>query len=93
MKLRFTATARTELNDLLAFIAQDNSSAAAAVGSAVKTSLARLRLFPRLGSETDDPSIFIQVVRPFGYLIFYTLRSDTIIIRNVRHPARQRPEQ
>lgn len=52
MRLRYTATARAETDDILAHIANDNPSAAAAVGAAIKAAIARLRDFPRIGAET-----------------------------------------
>jgi plasmid stabilization system protein ParE len=91
MKVRYTAAGRTEIEDILARIATDNPAAATAVGSAIKATIARIRSFPRIGADTDVPEIFLSIVRPYRYLIFYKIRSDTIVIRNVRHPARQRP--
>src|SRR5204862_5746736 len=46
-RIRYTATARAETNDILAHIAEDNSAAAVAVGAAIKTQspVARL-LYP-----------------------------------------------
>jgi plasmid stabilization system protein ParE len=91
MRIRYTATARAETNDILAHIAEDNSSAAVAVGAAIKTAIARLGSFPRMGTETDDTRVYMKIARPYQYLIFYSVVGSTVLIHNVRHPARQRP--
>jgi plasmid stabilization system protein ParE len=91
MSLRYTATARAEIDDILAHIANDNPSAAAAVGAAIKGAIARLRYFPRIGAETDDAGVYMKIVRPFRYLVFYSIDGESLVIRNVRHPARRRP--
>jgi plasmid stabilization system protein ParE len=91
MKVLYTATALAEADDILAHIAVDNPAAAAAVGAAIKAAVAQIRLFPRIGTETDAPGIFLKVVHPYRYLIFYRIDVDALVIRNIRHPARRRP--
>jgi plasmid stabilization system protein ParE len=91
MRVRYTATARAETDDILNHIANDNPAAAAAVGAAIKAAVARLPSFPRMGAETDEAGIYIKIVRPYRYLIFYRIDGETVVIRNVRHPARRRP--
>ncbi len=90
MRVRYTATARADADEILARIALDNPTAAAAVGAAIKSAMARLQSFPRIGAETDEPGIYMKIVRPYRYLIFYRIAGDTVVIRNVRHPARLR---
>lgn len=91
MRVRYTATARVEADDIFARIANDNPAAAAAVASAISGAVARLRSFPHIGAATDEGGIHIKIVRPFHYLIFYSFDDDTVVIRNIRHPARRRP--
>jgi plasmid stabilization system protein ParE len=93
MKVRFTDSARIDLQELLARIATDNAPAAAAVSLAIKEATVRLSLFPRIGAETDQPGIFMKIARPYQYLIFYRIDRDTVVVRNVRHPARKRPSE
>jgi plasmid stabilization system protein ParE len=33
----------------------------------------------------------MRIARPYHYLIFYQIVDETVIVRNVRHPARRRP--
>ena len=91
MRIRYTATARAEADEIFNCIERDNPVAAAAVAAAIKDAIARLGIFPRVGAATNDPNVFVKLARPYHYLIFYSLERDTVIIRRVRHPARQRP--
>jgi plasmid stabilization system protein ParE len=91
MRVRYTAMARIEVEEILAYVGDDNTSAATAVGAAIKLAVAQLQAFPRLGTVTDEAGIFLKIARPYRYLIFYSATGDTIIVRNVRHPARQYP--
>jgi plasmid stabilization system protein ParE len=93
MKLRYTFTARGEIAAILSRIAADNPTAASSVAGAIKATVARLRSFPFIGAETDDRGVYMRIARPNHYLIFYQIVDETVIIRNVRHPARRRPPQ
>jgi toxin ParE1/3/4 len=91
MRVRYTATAHAEVDDILAHIAKDNPAAAGAVGAAINAAVARLRSFPHIGARTDDPGTYLKIARPYRYLIFYRIDDDAVVIRNIRHPARRRP--
>lgn len=91
MKVRYTAAARADTDQILALIRRDNPPAAGAVAAAIKAAVVRLRSFPFIGAETDEPGVYIKIVRPYRYLIFYRVTYNGVVIRNVRHPARHRP--
>jgi len=91
MRLQYTNTARADIAAILSRIAKDNPTAASSVAAAIKATAARLRSFPFIGAETDDRGVYIRIARPYHYLIFYQIVDDTVIVRNVRHPARRRP--
>ena len=57
MRVRYTATARDETDDILSQIAGDNPAAATAVGAAIKAAIARLGSFPRIGARTSEPGV------------------------------------
>ena len=90
MRVRYTATALAETNDIVARIAEHNATAAVAVGAAIKTAIGRLSSFPRMGTETEDAGVYMKIARPYDYLIFYSVFGNAVLIHNVRHPARQR---
>jgi plasmid stabilization system protein ParE len=79
MKLRFTATALAEINDIHDYISKESPVAAKAVVLRIEQVVARIAEFP------------VVPVGPFPYLTFYTVSGDTVIIRNVRHGQRRRP--
>jgi plasmid stabilization system protein ParE len=43
---------------------------------------------PRIGVQTDDPTIRRINTAPYPYLIFYEATDDEVIIHAVRHGAR-----
>jgi len=87
MKVRYTATALAEISEILAYIAQDSPAAAQRIRDTVE----RLRAFPESAARTDDPTIRVATLPRSPYLIFSMVQEDTLIVRNVRHAARQRP--
>lgn len=93
MKVRDTESANDENDQLLAGIAADSPAAAALVAAAVEATVIRLSSFPRLGVETDLAGVHLMVARPYAYLIFYAIEQDVLVVRNIRHPSRQRTHQ
>ena len=91
MRVYYTETANDENDQLLAGIAANNPTAAADVAAAIETTVARLSTFPRLGVETNLAGVRLTVARPYTYLIFYTVERDVLVVRNIRHPRRQKP--
>ena len=92
MKVRYTESANDENDQLLAGIAADNPTAAADVAAAIEATIARLSSFPRLGTETNLQGVRLMVARPYAYLIFYAIDRDVLVVRNIRHPRRQKPD-
>ena len=89
MKIRYTETALEEIEDILSNIAKDNSSAALRASVSILATINRVAEFPRTAVETDAPDVRMAPVRPYRYLVFFILADNAIIIRNVRHSARQ----
>lgn len=90
MKARYTEVALSEIDEILSYIAKDNPLAADEVAAVLRATVRRLSEYPRLAIETDDPGVRAMPVLPYRYLIFYSMNADTIVIRNVRHSARER---
>jgi plasmid stabilization system protein ParE len=89
MKVHFTDTALTEIDEILSHIARDNPLAADEVATLMRLTIARLADYPRLATETSVPEVRVAPVLPYRYLIFFTVTDRVLIIRNVRHSARQ----
>jgi plasmid stabilization system protein ParE len=75
----------------LSYIAEDNPLAADEVGAIMRATITRLADFPHLAIETNIPDVRVAPVLPYRYLIFSSVHDDSLVIRNVRHAARQRP--
>jgi plasmid stabilization system protein ParE len=91
MRLRFTDTALSELNDILRFLSERNPRASTGVAKRVRDVAALLADYPFSGREADEPGVRIASVVRFPFIIFYTVASDEVVILNVRHAARQWP--
>lgn len=90
MRLQYTDAALGEIDEILSYIAKDNPLAAEEVAAVLQATLRRLAEYPRLAVETDDPEVRVLPVLPYRYLVFYTIAEDAIVIRNVRHSAKDR---
>jgi plasmid stabilization system protein ParE len=90
MKVQYTATALDEIEDILTHIARDNSSAALKVSLTILATIDRVAEFPHTAVESNVPNVRVAPVLPYRYLVFFTITRDLLIVRNVRHSARQR---
>jgi plasmid stabilization system protein ParE len=89
MKVRYTDTALADIEDILSYIAKDNPLAADEVGAIMRVTIARLGDYPRLAVETDVLNVRVAPVLPYRYLVFYSIEDNAVVIRNVRHAARE----
>ncbi|MGH1587169.1 type II toxin-antitoxin system RelE/ParE family toxin [Methylobacterium phyllosphaerae] len=88
MKLRFTAAAAAELDDLLTDIARSSPHGTRRIQGRIRAILDLLLDQPRSGRLTDLGALRRIVVRPYPYLIFYEIREDALIVVGIRHGAR-----
>ena len=93
MKVRFTATAFAEINDIHYHIAKNNQTAAKAVVLRVEQVIAHIAKFPNIARAIDPSGVRVFPVGPFPYLVFYTVETDRVIIRNLRHGRRRPPSE
>ena len=91
MIARYTETALSEIDEILSFIAQDNPAAAARVVEAIELSIDHIAEQPEAAPVVHEQSVRAKLVKGYPYRIFYQLRSDDLIIRNVRSTSRQLP--
>jgi plasmid stabilization system protein ParE len=90
MKVRYTATALSEIEAILTHIAKDNASAALRVSVTILATIDRVVEFPHIAVESNVPGVRVAPVLPYRYLIFFSFVDGVLIIRNVRHAARER---
>ncbi|MGH6803278.1 MAG: type II toxin-antitoxin system RelE/ParE family toxin [Methyloceanibacter sp.] len=72
---------------------EDNPTAAKAVILRVEQVIARIARFPNIARVIDPSGVRVFPVAPFPYLLFYTVEAHKVIIRNVRHGRRRRPNE
>lgn len=88
MKILFTPTARRQFLEAIAYIHQDNPSAAVSFRQKAEKTLSRLREFPesgRLLPEFPDLPFREVIVRPYRF--FYRTKDKTVWIVAVWHGA------
>jgi toxin ParE1/3/4 len=89
MKLRYERGALADLEEIFAYVAQDNREAAARLVARIEQVAARIAESPYIGEATRK-SRFRRL--PIGnYLIVYEVGQDEVVIHYVRHGARRRP--
>jgi toxin ParE1/3/4 len=90
MTVQYTETAAEEIEDILSYIAKDNSDAALRVSAAILATIDRIAEFPLMGVETDAAEVRVTPVLPYRYLVFFSIDEDALIIRNIRHGRQKR---
>ena len=93
MKVRWSETALTEIEDIFSYIFERNRSAAAAVVERIEGLTKLLEEFPFAGHVTDEPDVRVLSVVRYPFLIFYAIdeTAEEIVILHVRHAAREWP--
>ncbi|MEX1083940.1 MAG: type II toxin-antitoxin system RelE/ParE family toxin [Xanthobacteraceae bacterium] len=91
MKVRYTDTATDEIEEIFAYIAQHDRSAALRVVARVGQTVSLLADFPDIAQMTDEPGVRRMPVGRYPFLIFYTVEGNEIVILHVRHSAREQP--
>jgi plasmid stabilization system protein ParE len=93
MKVRWSETALSEIDDIFSYIFQRNQSAATLVTRRVEDLVNLLGEFPLLGHVTDEAEVRILSVVRYPFVIFYTINNATqeVVILHVRHTAQDQP--
>lgn len=91
MRVRYTDTALAELDELLAYIARENSTAAGKVAKAIERSVDWIVKRPLMWPVVYSENVRSKLVLGYQYRIFHEVDGDEVIIRNVRSTKRRRP--
>ncbi len=93
MKIRYTATARRELNDAVDYLLQSAPAVAAAFVDSIESTVAELIQNPLSAQETEQKGVRRKYIRRFRYGLFYMVdqAAGELIIMNIRHAARRWP--
>ena len=88
MRLRYTRPALADLDAILDYVAARSPQSARRIQARIQAVTNLLLSYPRIGVQTEDPTIRRINTSPYPYLIFYEATGDEIIIHAVRHGAR-----
>jgi toxin ParE1/3/4 len=88
MKLRYERGALSDLDEIFAYIASDNRTAAARLVARIEDAAAQIAATPFMGEATRNPRYRRFPVG--NYLIVYEVGTDEVVIHYVRHGARRR---
>jgi toxin ParE1/3/4 len=91
MRVVWSEPALDQFDEILAFIAHDNPTAATAVGKRIRATAALLGRSPRIGRATDREGLFALTMARYPYVIFYRIidREGTVRIVRIRHARRR----
>ncbi|QPF91645.1 type II toxin-antitoxin system RelE/ParE family toxin [Bradyrhizobium commune] len=92
MRVRWSESALSDIDNIFSYIHERNRAAAAAVVERIKAVADLLQDFPEAGHLTDEASVRMFPTVRYPYLIFYTINSAEaeIVILHVRHGAQDR---
>jgi plasmid stabilization system protein ParE len=91
MRVRYTDTALGEIDEICAYIARDNPSAASDVANAIERTVVGIAERPESAPVVHAGDVRARLVRGFQFRIFYVIDGHEAIIRNVRRTKRSRP--
>lgn len=88
LTLRLSTRSTADLADIRDYLVPLSPRGAENVRLALEATLDLLCDFPGMGHVTDIPDIRMMPVRRYGYLIYYTMTSNRLVIVHIRHGAR-----
>ena len=88
MKLRYSPSSLADLDAILGYISTHSPQGAIKVKGRIRAIIDMIAAHPFVGTPTNDPAIRCILTSPYPYLIFYEVTDAEIIIRYVRHDAR-----
>ena len=89
-RLLYGAQARSDIASIHVYITERNPAAARRVVAAIRHTAGLLAENPLLGRPDQQGLGRVAVVPRFGYLIFYRVEGETVEIRYILHPSRNR---
>jgi addiction module RelE/StbE family toxin len=91
MSVRYTRDALRDLDQISAYLARHNVSAATDFLASIEAIVARLERFPRSAPETEMKGVRSTPMLHLPYIVFYSVEDHSITIHYVRHAAKLHP--
>lgn len=91
MKVRYSARADRQIEDIFNRIKLRNADAAQQFLNRLEHVTSLLALFPYMGPWTEEANVYSFPLQPFPYRIFYAVRPgrNEIMILRLRHASRK----
>lgn len=92
--VRLLSIAEQDPQELLLYVAAENSTAALALADKIEAELAKLASYPYLGKIPQDvhlAQLEYRVLVVGDYLLFYKIKGRTILVHRILHGARDVP--
>lgn len=97
MRIRKTSGAERGITDAIVYLSERNPDAALAFCDALEAAFQRIARNPewfprqRRSARPELADVRFAVIRRFGYLIFFTIQRDAVVILRVFHGSRNEP--
>jgi toxin ParE1/3/4 len=88
MKLRYERGALTDLDEIFAYVAQNDRSAAARLVEEIEKTASLIAATPEIGGTTRRPPL--RRFRSGHYLLVYEITKREVVIYYIRHDGRRR---
>ncbi len=88
MRIRWTADAANDLENIVTYLHVEHASAAPAVVHTIIDSIATLTRFPNRGRPGSVPGTRELVVPTLPYIVVYSTTDEVILLLHIFHAAR-----
>jgi toxin ParE1/3/4 len=93
LKVRLHRRARLDLRSIRDHVLQQASQHSAdRVRRHLAERMRQLSRLPHSGRATSDPKVRVLSATRYPYVIYYTVKSDEVVILHIRHTARRLPD-
>ena len=89
MRVRYTARAFADREQIFEYLHQRSPSGAHNVLRSLRESVAQLSDQPHSGYATEAPAVRVKFLVQYPYKIFYRVRDDAVEVLHIRHTARR----
>ena len=89
MRVRYTPRARSDIDEIFAYIAKENPEAAQRVRRSIFAAIELVAARPYLGiRNARSHDLRSRLVSRYPYRVHYLLRDQEVLILHIRHAAR-----
>ena len=90
MEIVWSHAARTRLEEIRAYVAQDRPEAAARLATRIVALVEALKVHPYLGRASTEPGIRELVVGGTPFVVLYRVRGQRVTVNTIWHTAQHK---